>query len=90
MKLQPQEPRDITRPFTEPEIMDKSPTRVKQAAEAAAENAQSSRGGESDQARAGYLTSDTIFNGLREVVISHNGVQYRLRITSSDKLILTK
>ena len=37
-----------------------------------------------------YWTSDEIFKGLREVVILHNGAEYGLRITASDKLILTK
>jgi hemin uptake protein HemP len=39
---------------------------------------------------AAYRDSAEIFNGLREVVIKHNGAEYRLRITSSGKLILTK
>jgi hemin uptake protein HemP len=37
-----------------------------------------------------YRSSDEIFKGLREIVIHHNGAEYRLRITASDKLILTK
>ena len=37
-----------------------------------------------------FQTSDEIFKGLREVVIHHHGAKYRLRITASDKLILTK
>lgn len=36
------------------------------------------------------LTSQTIFRGAREATIEHNGEVYRLRITSNDKLILTK
>jgi hemin uptake protein HemP len=39
---------------------------------------------------AAYRDSAEIFKGLREVVIKHNGAEYRLRITSSGKLILTK
>jgi hemin uptake protein HemP len=39
---------------------------------------------------AAYRDSAEIFKGLREVVIEHNGAEYRLRITSSGKLILTK
>jgi hemin uptake protein HemP len=31
-----------------------------------------------------------IMGGRRETVLVHNGVRYRLRITSNDKLILTK
>jgi hemin uptake protein HemP len=33
---------------------------------------------------------ETILGAEREAVIVHNGVRYRLRITSNDKLILTK
>jgi hemin uptake protein HemP len=33
---------------------------------------------------------ETILAGRREAVLSHNGVRYRLRVTSNDKLILTK
>ena len=36
------------------------------------------------------LESATLFSGAREVVIVHRGQEYRLRITKSDKLILTK
>lgn len=36
------------------------------------------------------LTSSELFDGAAEVVILHNGAQYRLRITRQDKLILTK
>lgn len=36
------------------------------------------------------ITSDQLFDGSGEVVILHNGAQYRLRITRQDKLILTK
>lgn len=31
-----------------------------------------------------------LFRGEREIVIVHRGQEYRLRITKSDKLILTK
>jgi hemin uptake protein HemP len=33
---------------------------------------------------------ESILAGQREAVLSHNGVRYRLRVTSNDKLILTK
>jgi hemin uptake protein HemP len=33
---------------------------------------------------------EVILGAEREAVIVHNGVRYRLRITSNDKLILTK
>lgn len=36
------------------------------------------------------VTSTALFEGGSEVLILHNGVQYRLRITRQDKLILTK
>lgn len=36
------------------------------------------------------VTSGELMAGRSEVVIDHNGVQYRLRITRQDKLILTK
>ena len=36
------------------------------------------------------VTSDDLFGGGSEVLILHNGVSYRLRITRQDKLILTK
>ena len=36
------------------------------------------------------ITSGELFDGAGEVVILHNGGQYRLRITRQDKLILTK
>ncbi len=34
--------------------------------------------------------SFTLMSGKRELVIRHNGQAYRLRVTASDKLILTK
>jgi hemin uptake protein HemP len=36
------------------------------------------------------VPSTALFQGRREVVIVHRGVEYRLRITRADKLILTK
>lgn len=36
------------------------------------------------------VTSSDLFGGESEVLIMHNGVLYRLRITRQDKLILTK
>ena len=36
------------------------------------------------------VESTTLFVGARELVIVHRGQEYRLRITKSDKLILTK
>jgi hemin uptake protein HemP len=36
------------------------------------------------------VDSAALFERAREVVIVHRGQEYRLRITKSDKLILTK
>jgi hemin uptake protein HemP len=34
--------------------------------------------------------SKILFNGQRELIIAHQGEEYRLRITRQEKLILTK
>jgi hemin uptake protein HemP len=39
---------------------------------------------------AARLESQSLLRGKREVVIVHQGEEYRLRITRLDKLILTK
>lgn len=36
------------------------------------------------------ITSDVLMQGRREIVVVHDGLNYRLRITSNNKLILTK
>lgn len=36
------------------------------------------------------LDSRVLFGAQKELIITHNGEPYRLRITASDKLILTK
>lgn len=36
------------------------------------------------------IQSDDLFKGHNEVLIQHNGVVYRLRLTANDRLILTK
>lgn len=36
------------------------------------------------------FTTAELFGDLREIVILHAGAEYRLRITSNGKLILTK
>jgi len=36
------------------------------------------------------VDSFALMSGRRELVIRHNGQAYRLRVTTSDKLILTK
>lgn len=41
-------------------------------------------------AAARVVASTSLFRGAREIVISHRGQEYRLRITKADKLILTK
>lgn len=38
----------------------------------------------------GAIPTDFLFQGNQEVLIDHNGEQYRLRITKNGKLILTK
>ncbi|HEY9098374.1 MAG TPA: hemin uptake protein HemP [Thiobacillus sp.] len=38
----------------------------------------------------GVIATDALFNGNQEILISHNGEHYRLRITKNGKLILTK
>jgi len=35
-------------------------------------------------------TSEVLFGDLHEIIISHAGEKYRLRITANNKLILTK
>lgn len=36
------------------------------------------------------LSAELLFDGAKEIVIRHQGDNYRLRITRNDKLILTK
>ncbi|MDO9308317.1 MAG: hemin uptake protein HemP [Deltaproteobacteria bacterium] len=36
------------------------------------------------------ITSTELFGGSHEIVIMHDGLPYRLRITKNNKLILTK
>lgn len=38
----------------------------------------------------GIIPTDRLFGQSQEILISHNGEHYRLRITKNDKLILTK
>lgn len=38
----------------------------------------------------GAIPTEFLFQGAQEVLIAHNGEHYRLRITKSGKLILTK
>ena len=38
----------------------------------------------------GAIPTDFLFQGSQEILISHNGERYRLRITKNGKLILTK
>jgi len=48
-----------------------------------------SRAGDVSSARK-RISSKDLFGSLRELVIEHVGEEYRLRITSQGKLILTK
>ena len=43
-----------------------------------------------DAARATVFTSDELLKGRREAWIEHRGEMYRLRLTGSGKLYLTK
>ncbi|NKC29982.1 hemin uptake protein HemP [Falsiroseomonas selenitidurans] len=43
-----------------------------------------------DSAAPARITSTDLLRGAREVLILHHGETYRLRLTSNDKLILTK
>ena len=43
-----------------------------------------------EPAAAGTVSSAALFGRRRELVIVHRGQTYRLRITRTDKLILTK
>lgn len=36
------------------------------------------------------VSAQSLFGGAKEIVIRHQGDEYRLRITRNDKLILTK
>jgi hemin uptake protein HemP len=38
----------------------------------------------------GAIPTDFLFQGAQEILISHHGEHYRLRITKNGKLILTK
>ncbi|MBV8538857.1 MAG: hemin uptake protein HemP [Alphaproteobacteria bacterium] len=46
--------------------------------------------GEVPEAGPRRLPLETILGGRREVIIQHRGEDYRLRLTSNDKLLLTK
>lgn len=43
-----------------------------------------------DQSRAAVFSSDELLQGQREAWIEHRGEMYRLRLTGSGKLYLTK
>ncbi|MBL1261060.1 MAG: hemin uptake protein HemP [Thiotrichaceae bacterium] len=55
---------------------------------AAHQATRSSQSGDAPTVR--RLTSDELLAGQRQLVIEHHGEEYRLRITSKEKLILTK
>jgi hemin uptake protein HemP len=46
--------------------------------------------GSADSPRAAVFTSDELLQGRREAWIEHRGEMYRLRLTGSGKLYLTK
>jgi hemin uptake protein HemP len=62
--------------------MPEKPLSLRAVGEATAETAPAA-----GQAR---LDSRSLFQGRREIVIEHDGADYRLRLTSNGKLILTK
>ena len=66
-----------------------SHTRSTSAPQAAAEPGASSEGGESDP-DVRTVSSQEVLRGDAELRIDHHGNIYRLRITNSGKLILTK
>ncbi|MHB1059273.1 MAG: hemin uptake protein HemP [Rhodanobacter sp.] len=41
-------------------------------------------------AAARHISSQSLLEGARELVIQHQGSEYHLRLTRNDKLILTK
>ena len=47
-------------------------------------------GAAADAASPRRLSLETLLAGRREVIIQHRGEDYRLRLTSNDKLLLTK
>lgn len=50
----------------------------------------SERSNSKDRPARRCIRSDALLAGQRELAIDHNGEEYRLRITSKGKLILTK
>jgi hemin uptake protein HemP len=51
-------------------------------------NAAATRPAEPDAPR--RIPADALFQGRRELIILHNAEEYRLRVTSNGRLILTK
>jgi hemin uptake protein HemP len=47
------------------------------------------RAGEPQRPAPRKVASEALFGSSRELVIVHNGREYRLRLTQNDKLILT-
>ena len=46
--------------------------------------------GKTDTKSTDAIPAELLFCGAKEIVIQHQGEDYRLRITRNDKLILTK
>jgi hemin uptake protein HemP len=67
--------------------MDRTAHRTSESTQAQPPHAAASLGGPPQVRR---VESATLFGRGHEVVIVHRGQEYRLRITKSDKLILTK
>jgi hemin uptake protein HemP len=71
--------------------MDKTVYRTPATADPTARTASAPEAADGAEARRlRRLESASLFQRGREVVIVHHGQEYRLRITKSDKLILTK
>ena len=47
-------------------------------------------GSAEDAAAVRHISSQSLLDGGRELVIQHQGSEYHLRLTRNDKLILTK
>ena len=70
--------------------MDRTAYRTSDSTQAEAPRTETSGGPVGGPPPARRVESTTLFERGREVVIVHHGQEYRLRITKSDKLILTK
>ena len=70
--------------------MDKTVHRISELAAAETPAPPAPANGAAEPAPVRRVESASLFQRGREIVIVHHGQEYRLRITKSDKLILTK